>query len=453
MSRHQQSADGVSRIYDLLGVGIGPANLALMVALEEEGAELFGRELESLFLERKDGFCWHPGMLLDQARLQISFFKDLVTLRNPRSKYTFLNYVFEKGRLDEFTNLRSFFPTRMEFNDYYCWAAEQVAEMSRYHREVVSIEPVEGEGGIELVEVRARHVVSGEEEVHRARNLVVATGGVPAIPRDVDPESSPRLFHGVEFLSRIHEDYPDPNHPYHFVVVGSGQSAAEIFQYLYEHYPNAEVTATMRRFAYQPADDSHFVNEIFYSRMEDFFYDLPEAKRKPIIDAHLDTNFACVDLDLIEEIYDFLYQQKVAGETRAKITPFLELVGISDQGEKTVAHYRHILEEKPVEIVADGVILGTGYERPGRHPLLETLEKHLEVDGEGNYQVERCYRLKTREGFKPQLFLPGFFGDIFGISDTLLSTLPLRSGKILRALAERDGGVGAGVGDKETVAK
>jgi lysine/ornithine N-monooxygenase len=38
---------------------------------------------------------------------------DLVTLRNPQSRFTFL-----KDHLNKFINLRNFYPTRIEFNDY-----------------------------------------------------------------------------------------------------------------------------------------------------------------------------------------------------------------------------------------------------------------------------------------------------------------------------------------------
>ena len=62
-------------------------------------------------------------MLLEQAHMQVSFLKDLATLRNPTSRFTFINYLHEKGRLQDFINLKTFFPSRHEFNDYLAWAA------------------------------------------------------------------------------------------------------------------------------------------------------------------------------------------------------------------------------------------------------------------------------------------------------------------------------------------
>ncbi|HTQ78484.1 MAG TPA: SidA/IucD/PvdA family monooxygenase, partial [Thermoanaerobaculia bacterium] len=80
-----EDANGRSKApLDVVGVGFGPANLALAVCLEEPPTRS-GQALQSLFLERKPAYAWHPDMLLEGAEIQVPFFKDLVTLRNPRS--------------------------------------------------------------------------------------------------------------------------------------------------------------------------------------------------------------------------------------------------------------------------------------------------------------------------------------------------------------------------------
>jgi L-ornithine N5-oxygenase len=62
-------------------------------------------------------------MLLDDATMQVSFLKDLVTLRNPTSEFSFLCYLHSKGRLIDFINHKNLFPLRVEFHDYFAWAA------------------------------------------------------------------------------------------------------------------------------------------------------------------------------------------------------------------------------------------------------------------------------------------------------------------------------------------
>ncbi|MRB43410.1 SidA/IucD/PvdA family monooxygenase, partial [Bacillus thuringiensis] len=85
------------------------SNLALATAIEEDN-----NSMERLFLEEKTHYQWHPGMLLDNTNIQISFLKDLVTLKNPKSKFSFLNYLHENERLSDFINLSEFYPSRLE---------------------------------------------------------------------------------------------------------------------------------------------------------------------------------------------------------------------------------------------------------------------------------------------------------------------------------------------------
>jgi L-ornithine N5-oxygenase len=74
-------------------------------------------------MEKQSEFAWHAGMQLPGAKMQISFLKDLATPRDPRSKFTFLSYLFAKNRLNQFINLGTFLPTRVEYEDYLRWCA------------------------------------------------------------------------------------------------------------------------------------------------------------------------------------------------------------------------------------------------------------------------------------------------------------------------------------------
>src|SRR5690349_11577683 len=83
-------------VYDVVGVGFGPSNLALAIAATEHNAEAPASEQVSVrFLERQPTFGWHRGMLLDDATMQVSFLKDLVTLRNPASRFSFLSFLHD----------------------------------------------------------------------------------------------------------------------------------------------------------------------------------------------------------------------------------------------------------------------------------------------------------------------------------------------------------------------
>src|SRR5690242_17436829 len=61
-----------TEVHDVVGVGCGPANLALGICLEEEAEAPGGHDLRRVFLEAKPHAVWHPGMLLEDSLIQIS---------------------------------------------------------------------------------------------------------------------------------------------------------------------------------------------------------------------------------------------------------------------------------------------------------------------------------------------------------------------------------------------
>lgn len=423
------------KVYDLVGVGFGPSNMALALAVEEAEAGA-GGDLRSLFLEAKEGHAWHPNLMLEGSLIQITVLKDLVTVVNPRSRFTFLNYLKEKGRLYEFLNLRDLFPTRYEFNDYLGWVAEQLAARVRYGRRVSAVEAVVGEDGeVKLLRVRCRRAADGAQECFLARNLVVATGGVPSLPPGIELTPGGRAFHAHQFLPRLERDFPDRSQPYRFVVVGSGQTGAELFDYLMRRYPQADVTAAIRRFAFKPVDESHFTNEIFFPRMVDFYHGLPAEKRREFFASLKDVNYAVVDHPLIQRIYRTLYDERVQGKDRARVLPFLELSAISETGDEVVAGFRHRMLEEAVELRADALIVATGYTWRARHPLLAELAPYFQSDDDGGYRIERDYRIAAHPGFAPRVYLQGYCERSHGIGETVLSLVPVRAHEILSSLA------------------
>ena len=156
------------RDVELLAIGGGPANLALAVALEELAPDLAAN---SLVIEKSAQISWQQGLLFPDAESQVSFLKDLVTQRNPRSKFTFVNYLHSAGRLTDFINMGSFWPYRQEVSEYHRWVADQL-EMVRLEcsRRCVSVEPYRAHGQwpagwlTRLADgsvIRSRHIVFG----------------------------------------------------------------------------------------------------------------------------------------------------------------------------------------------------------------------------------------------------------------------------------------------------
>lgn len=292
---------------DAIGIGFGPSNLALAIALDELAAKR-GRRLDALFMERQSDYHWHGDTLVAQSEMQVSFLKDLVSLRNPTSFYSFVNYLHQNDRLIDFINLGTFYPCRMEYNDYLRWVASHFAHQCAYGEEVVAVEPVFEGKRVELLKVRSRDV-QGAERVRRTRSVVISTGGTPHIPPVFAAlKDEPRLFHHAHYIKRMAHRTQAPDRPLRVAVIGGGQSAAEAFIDLNDNHPAAQVDLILRGAALKPADDSPFVNDIFSPAYTDLVFGQPEPERERLMREYRNTNYSVVDLDLIERIYGIFYR-------------------------------------------------------------------------------------------------------------------------------------------------
>lgn len=211
-----------------------------------------------LFLEKQTQFAWHSGMMLPGTRMQISFMKDMATFRDPRSKFTFLNYLQTKNRLVTFANLGTFYPLREEFNDYLRWVASHFEDYVSYGEDVVSITPPAGSAGpVKQWSISSVNVKTGEISNFTAKNVVVAIGGSAKIPAQFAPKLyNTKVIHSSTFSTNTPGLLPTRDAPYKVAVVGGGQSAVEIFNELQSRYPNSKTTLYLRQAALKPSDDS-----------------------------------------------------------------------------------------------------------------------------------------------------------------------------------------------------
>ncbi|KAJ1020729.1 hypothetical protein NDA16_004121 [Ustilago loliicola] len=345
-------------IYDLLGIGYGPAHLALSIALREspEAAET---NFKSHFLEKRSYFAWHPALLLPGSQLQVSPLKDLVTLRDPTSTYSFFNYLHSHGRLARYINKEQSVPSRREWTSYLAWAARRMIDAVSYGQDVVSIEPFtlasaspdakqdtvsvrpasnEEADVLCLYRVRTRDEATGQIVTRYARNLSVAVGGVPKLPAVFESayaqqfnaaNSVPRIVHSGTFVPSLETLEPklhqaaslrrqqaapalknDDSARLRLAVIGAGQSSTEMLMNLNSRFPTAIVTMIFRASALVPSDDTGFVNSAaFDPECTDEFWKTSEKQRNKWRQEFKRTNYSVVRTDLLNELHDSMYDK------------------------------------------------------------------------------------------------------------------------------------------------
>ncbi|WP_431798386.1 SidA/IucD/PvdA family monooxygenase (plasmid) [Cupriavidus metallidurans] len=408
-------------VYDVIGIGFGPANIATAIAFSEQSSLI-----NMLFFEASTEFSWHPGMLLEDTRMQVSFIKDLVSLRNPRSKYSFLNYLHSIGRLPDFTNLNTFYPSRAEFTAYLRWCAQDFREFVRYGHRVCRIEPHFGpEGDVNLLVVKSTGPQGNIEVL--TRSVIHAGGLEPTLPDGIVPGS--RILHGHDFINHFAADPPLPGASY--VVVGAGQSAAEILRQIQRTMPASKVTSVVPRFGFIPADSSPFVNQIFDAESVNIFYYANPERRRSILDMHRTTNYGAVDADLIQDLYRHIYEEKVSGKDNTKIERLSYLVSARESLGKIEVLIKSIVNDSLKYLIADYLVLATGFRPRSVIPLLSTeLKELIEYREDGSADFGRNYRLKFGPCVSASLYAVGMCESTHGLSATLISNMAVRAGEI-----------------------
>ncbi|KAL1311278.1 hypothetical protein AAFC00_001464 [Neodothiora populina] len=448
-------------VHDLVCIGFGPASLAIAVALHDaleaqitsNGPELKTPNPKVAFLERQPRFAWHAGMQIPGAKMQISFMKDLATFRNPRSEFTFINYLFQNNRLVQFTNLSTFLPRRVEYEDYMRWAAGYFEDVVSYGEEVVDVradETAKGSRAVSSFTVISRNIVTRELSQRRAKNVVVAVGGRPKIPKTL-PQNHPRVIHSSQYWTVSSRIFPDKNQPLRIAVIGGGQSAAEIFNNITEQFPNSQSVLLIKGAALRPSDDSPFVNEIFDpDRVDDIYSQDPEV-RSAAIALDKATNYGVVRIELIEHIYTQLYTQRLKYENEEewpqRLLNHRTVERVTDLADSRIRlHIRNDTNKYrasrgPVEetLDVDLVMVAAGYERDVHEDILKNV-RHLMPGGDvagQRWSVGRDYRVKFGDNAVAKdsgIYLQGCNEKTHGLSDSLLSVLANRGGEMVESM-------------------
>jgi L-ornithine N5-oxygenase len=416
-----------SREVELLAVGAGPSNLGLAVALEELAPDLAEN---SLIVDRSETIEWQQGMLLPWAKSQVSFLKDLVTQRNPRSRFTFLNHVHSRGRLDDFVNMSSFTPYRVEIAEYLRWVADSLTKVRcELNRDCVSIVPRRDADGV----LTGWLTTFADGSSVGSRYLVVGVGRDAYVPPVLAGLPPHRVVHSTRYRPRVGELSKEV--PYRVAVVGSSQSAAEMVRAMRDDLPAAEIAWLIRAISLSPDASSKFTNELYYpSFVDEFFAARPEAREQILREMHR-TNYSCLTPAMLENLYAERYLDRLADREGRRLITMVDITAAREADDEVVLELTDRRTGAVSELRRDLVFLGTGFatETPW---LIRRLADAVGLD---RVEVTRRYRLLLSEPATAACYLQGVNEATHGIADSLLSVLALRAEEITRdILAHRD---------------
>ena len=360
---------------DFIAIGLGPFNLSLASLLHEK------TELHYLFFEKKAQFDWHAGMQLPNTVLQVPFMADLVSMVDPTSPLSFLNYLKSQQRLYKFYFLEQPHIPRREYNHYCQWVADQLGHI-QYQSTVKAIY-AKSEGFEVVVEQGGRFIR------YLCRNLVIGSGNQPYLPeclRKLQQQVPEKCIHSAEYLTHKKGKLKG-----NVIVLGSGQSSAEVFldlfdqQYQHDCVPTADFKLhwLTRSNGFFPMEYTPLGLEHFSPNYTQHFYRLSETqKAAQLKDQSL--LYKGISAKTIREIYQKLYHRSIASATQA--THLHAQIQLLD-AELVESQYirlslEHTVTEQRFYMDVDFVVASTGYYSP-EFSFLKYLKPLITTDQAG----------------------------------------------------------------------
>jgi lysine N6-hydroxylase len=412
-TRGRSSGTGPAH-YHCVGIGVGPANLSLASLLHGH------QEVSNLFLEKNDRFGWHDGQQIPGATLQVSLLKDLVTLSDPTSRFSFLSYLHQRGRIYHFINAQFDAVPRQEFRNYLEWASQRNENIS-FGEEVLGVDF----NGSFTVNTRDRTVI--------ADNIVVGIGTQPWVPERVRGKLDDTQFHVADFVHRANDLGGQ-----RVAVVGGGQSGAEAFLDLISR-PAAQlprrVSWISRRRNYFPIDDSPFTNEYYVPGYSNYLFNLESATRKALNARNVLTSDG-ISGSTLREIYQRCYaRQFIDGSIDLlELLPNRNVTAVTGSGaggwDLTVTNNDRSDVVEHVEV--DAIVWATGY-RTGATDFLNPIAGRLEREG-GEYRIDKDFAVHWDGPRDRRIFIQNAARQQRGLADPNLSLIAWRSQRILDRL-------------------
>jgi len=398
-------------IYDIIGIGIGPFNLGLAALCNNIP------QLNCLFIDKKDGFDWHPGLLIPGTHLQIPFYADLVTLADPCSKFNYMAFLKARKRLFRFGIHENNFVSRKEYNQYCQWIVQQIPSIKfNCSCEVIGYHERE----------RIYSITTNLDTFH-AKHIVIGIGTVPNIPKFAENLQSSNCFHSDDYLFHKKALLKKKS----VTIVGSGQSAAEIFYDLLQ--VRNQFTEGLNWFTrserFFPMEYSKLTLEMSTPDYIDHFYSLDAAMKKQILSRQA-MLYKGINFSLINDIYDLLHSQGIDGVYNpVSLHTNCELENIKVKQNKITLEFLHKEFDKSFIHVTDTVILATGYQNQ-TPSFIKPIHSQIQWDENNCYKVNRNYSIDGNN----QVFVQNAEMHTHGFDAADLSLGPYRNAVILNSI-------------------
>ncbi|WP_419867868.1 lysine N(6)-hydroxylase/L-ornithine N(5)-oxygenase family protein [Chryseobacterium sp. CT-SW4] len=408
------------KIYDIIGIGVGPFNLSLACLAQPV------KELDTLFFDRAQEFNWHPGMMMQDTTLQIPFLADLVTLADPTSEFSFLNYIKEKGRIYSFYIRENFYLLRKEYNQYCQWAIEKLSNL-RFNHDVKDILYDEEQGNY-LIKVHNNN--SETTESYRAERIVLGTGTSPYTPPFFAPLKN-KVSHSSEYLYKKKELQSEKT----ITIIGSGQSAAEIYYDLLQDIDvyGYELNWITRSSHFFQMEYNKLTLELTSPEYVDYFYGLPAEKRRELLKKQ-NSLYKGINESLINDIFDLLYTKRLTCDFKTNLLTNSECVGAKYSDGKIDLEFYHTEQEENFNFHTDALLLCTGYKYMLPEFLLGIKER-INWKNPNKFDVQRNYSIDKNGG---EIFVQNAELESHGFVTPDLGMVCYRNSYILREVTGKD---------------
>lgn len=418
----------MSKIYDAIGVGLGPFNLSLAALTHHL------EEIDILFFEQETSFDWHPGMLMEGMDLQTPFIADLVTFADPTSHLSYLNYLHEHNRMYQFFFFNRFTIPREEYNAYCKWVASKITNC-QFGKRIIDVADAPNQS---YYIVTVQSIEDKRETTYYAKHLILGTGSIPNIPEMLQGFPEEAVTHTSRYMYFQNKLKQGRS----VTVVGSGQSASEVFYDLLKDQKNNgyDLTWFTRSSGIFQKENTGIGREVFSPEYISYFHHLPLDSRMEALE-NLSTIRNGVDPNLLDKIYELLYNRSIESPLHEVTIQTNTAVNKIEALNTEKAGYRLQCEQwqkgENFTYQTDKVILATGY-KPHLPDWLENFYEKIKWEDNKRFQVTADYRLVFKEPQENEIYTLTNIEHSHGSSATNLGLSVLRNQIIINSIAKKE---------------